>query len=301
VMYIVAETFHFSGVLSVVSGGLFLSSRNYLFQNHRSRLRGLNVWTTLSFVLNGLIFLLIGLELPTIIRQLGQVGLPAAIKYGFLITGLLIVARLLSTMGASVFTVFISRYITTADNRPGWKGPVLLGWAGMRGVVSLAAALSIPIQLSNGQPFPQRDLILFITFMVIVLSLVVQGLTLPWLVRRVKFEDPDHRKPTEEQDRMVGEEIAAFSIKFLREQDGTDKNTYIQQLLLRYTNEQETVKTRSEDLQRYREVYISLLENQRRFLVELNRESGIDEEVIRKYQGLVDLEEEKVISKFEIE
>jgi len=301
VMYIVAETFHFSGVLSVVSGGLFLSSRNYLFQNHRSRLRGLNVWTTLSFVLNGLIFLLIGLELPTIIRQLGPVGLPAAIKYGVLITGLLIIARLLSTMGASVFTVFISRYITTADNRPGWKGPILLGWAGMRGVVSLAAALSIPIQLSNGQPFPQRDLILFITFMVIVLSLVVQGLTLPWLVRQVKFEDPDHREPPAEQDRMVGEKIAAFSIKFLREQENTGNNSYIQQLIRRYTNEQETVETRREDLQRYREVYVSLLENQRRFLVELNRESAIDEEIIRKYQGLVDLEEEKVISKFEIE
>jgi len=301
VMYIVAETFHFSGVLSVVSGGLFLSSRNYLFQNHRSRLRGLNVWTTLGFVLNGLIFLLIGLELPTIIKQLGPVGLPAAIRYGALITGLLIVARLLSTLGASVFTVFISRYIRTADNRPGWKGPILLGWAGMRGVVSLAAALSIPIYRANGQPFPQRDLILFITFMVIVLSLLVQGLTLPWVIRRVKFEDPDHRRSPEEQDRLVGQKLASFSVQFLSEKTATEKNTYIHQLMLRYSNEQATVETRREDIEKYREVYISLLENQRLFLVDLNKKLEIDEEIIRKYQGLVDLEEEKVISKFEIE
>jgi len=134
-----------------------------------------------------------------------------------------------------------------------------------------------------------------------VLSLVVQGLTLPWVVRKVKFEDPDHRRPAEEQDRLVGEKIAAFSLKFLREQEDTGNNGYIQQLIHRYANEQETAQTRREDLQRYREVYVSLLENQRRYLVELNRESSVDEEIIRKWQGLVDLEEEKVFSKFEIE
>ena len=302
VMYIVAESFHFSGVLSVVSGGLFLSTRNHLFLNYRSRLRGLNVWTTLSFVLNGLIFLLIGLELPSIIHQLGPVGLGSAIKYGVLITLLLFVGRILSTFGAAVFTVFISRYITTADNRPGWKGPLALGWAGMRGVVSLAAALSIPTHLSNGNPFPQRDLILFITFVVIVLSLLVQGLSLPWLIRKIKLEDADNRPALEEQDTEVRKRLAEFSLDFIQKQNGSSDNQFLRQLVARFNNDHlppELIHT--EDHARYKEIYTDLLESQRLFLVDLNKELEIDEAIIRKYQGLVDLEEEKLFSKFEIE
>ena len=302
VMYIVAESFHFSGVLSVVSGGLFLSARNHQFLNYRSRLRGLNVWTTLGFVLNGLIFLLIGLELPSIIHQLGRVGLDAAIKYGVLITALLIVGRVLTTLGTSAFTVFISRYITTADNRPGWKAPLVIGWAGMRGVVSLAAALSIPTHLSDGSPFPQRDLILFITFVVIVLGLLVQGLSLPWLIRTLKLEDPDHRPALEEQDSYVRKRLAEFSLAFLKRQKNSADNQFLQQLVARFNYDHLPPELiHKEDHAQYKQIYTDLLENQRIFLVNLNRELEIDEAVIRKYQGLVDLEEEKLFSKFEIE
>jgi Na+/H+ antiporter len=131
-MYIVAEEFHFSGVLAVVSGGLFLSVRRHSFLSHRSRLQGINVWEAVAFVLNGLIFMLIGLELPVIIKDLGPGGLAPAIKYSLIITSVLIIARMASTFGALYFTIFISRFIKTADPRPGWKGPLLFGWAGMR-------------------------------------------------------------------------------------------------------------------------------------------------------------------------
>ncbi|RYZ36555.1 MAG: Na+/H+ antiporter, partial [Sphingobacteriales bacterium] len=199
-MYLVAEKLHVSGVLAVVSGGLYLSSRSHIILNHRSRLRGINVWSSLAFVLNGLVFMLIGLELPVIVSQLGDVSLMAAISYGLIISALLIVCRILCTLGASAFTVFISRFITTADSHPGWRGPLVIGWAGMRGVVSLAAALSIPIYAAKDVPFPQRNLILFITFTVILVTLVVQGLTLPWVIKMVKMEDPDHYASEEDQD-----------------------------------------------------------------------------------------------------
>ena len=104
-------------------------------------------------------------------------------------------SRVICALGASVFTTFISRYITTADSHPGWKAPLIFGWAGMRGVVSLAAALSIPAFMNDGQAFPQRNLILFITFVVILTTLVIQGLTLPLLIRTIKVEDPDHYLP----------------------------------------------------------------------------------------------------------
>ena len=187
-MYYSAEHFEFSGVLAVVSGGLFLSSKRQSMLNYRSRLEGVNVWTNIVFVLNGLVFLLIGLQLPSISQELG-VTLETAIWYGLAISVLLIFTRLLCTFGASLFTRLMSRFIIVADPNPGWKGPIILGWAGMRGVVSLAAALSIPLLDNNDQPFPNRNLILFITFIVILVTLVLQGLTLPWLIRKVKLED----------------------------------------------------------------------------------------------------------------
>src|SRR5687767_15495446 len=188
-LYYVAEYLHFSGVLAVVSGGLFLSSRRQRLLSFESRIKGVNVWTNLVFVLNGLIFLLIGLQLPAVVQQLGDISLPRAIFYALVISVVLIVTRLLCTLGASAFTRFASNFITVADANPGWRNPLILGWSGMRGVVSLAAALSIPLVINEGQPFPYRNLILFITFTVILVTLVFQGLTLPWVIRMVKPED----------------------------------------------------------------------------------------------------------------
>ena len=108
-------------------------------------MEGVNVWTNICFVLNGLIFLLIGLQLPSITRQLGDISLAKAIWYGLGISLVLILTRFLCTFGASLFTRMMSHFITVADPNPGWKGPLIFGWAGMRGVVSLAAALSIPL------------------------------------------------------------------------------------------------------------------------------------------------------------
>ena len=303
VMYIVAETFHFSGVLSVVSGGLFLSSRSHLFLNHRSRFQGNNVWSTLGFVLNGLVFMLIGLELPVIVNQLGPVSVGEAIKYGLLISLVLIVTRLLSTFGASYFTVFISRYITTADNRPGLKGPFLLGWAGMRGVVSLAAALSVPVFLSDKiTPFPQRNLILFITFTVILITLVVQGLTLPLMIRWVKMPDPDITLTPEEQELMIRKKLAAHTLKFLDEQHAEilKTNTILQQLKARYENTHfhNTAHLIEPEHDDYRRVYLEVLEQQRSLLHELDKNPETDDEIIRRHQSLLDLEEEKLRLKF---
>ncbi|MEP0924859.1 cation:proton antiporter [Leptolyngbya sp. ST-U4] len=138
-----------------------------------------------GLVLNGLIFLLIGLELPFVTRQPGEISFGSAVWYGLIITFVLIVTRLLCTFGTSVLMRVMSRFITVSDPNPGWQGPLIFGWTGMRGVVSLASALSVPILTQAGQPFPYRDLILFITFVVILITLVFQGLTLPWLVHKV--------------------------------------------------------------------------------------------------------------------
>jgi len=303
VMYIAAESFHFSGVLAVVSGGLFLSMKSHLYLSQRSRLRGGNVWSTLGFVLNGLVFMLIGLELPHIVGQLGNVRLSQAIGYGLLITGVLIVGRILCTLGASAFTVWVSRYITTADSRPGWRNPLIFGWAGMRGVVSLAAALSIPLHLPDGSPFPQRDLILFITFMVILLTLVVQGLTLPLIIKWLHGGDNrDTSLPHRDQELLLRKSLAKQSLAILDgdHKEAVDKNPPLMQLRDRFTNDQLPVPENSAALHAdYRAIYLELLNGQRQLLHKLNAKDELDEEVIRKYLTMLDLEEEKLRLKFE--
>lgn len=309
VMYITAESFHFSGVLAVVSGGLFMTNRRNSILSHMSRIQGINVWATVGFVLNGIVFMLIGLELPVVVQQLGESSLTQAIWYGLIISVVVIVTRILSTLGASVFTVFISRFIKTADSHPGWRMPLVFGWAGMRGVVSLAAALSIPLMAGN-QPFPQRNMILFITFVVILVTLVLQGLTLPWLIRKLKLEEPDYLMSELEQEILVRKKLAYTALDTLDSQfkDDVEENVLLQQLRSSLENEHTFLQSYAEShgvdvnrrhaIKRYRAVYFALLKEQRKMLKQINRKAEFNEEIIRKHFSQLDLAEEKIRLQF---
>jgi monovalent cation/hydrogen antiporter len=307
-MYYFAEHFHFSGVLAVVSGGLFLSNRRQSMLNFRSRIEGVNVWTNLTFVLNGLIFLLIGLQLPTITRQLGDdTSLAEAIWYGLVISFVLIVTRLACTLGSSPFTTFMSRFITVADPHPGWRNPTIFGWAGMRGVVSLAMALSIPLFIAEGQPFPYRNLILFITFIVILVTLVFQGLTLPWVIRKIKPEDKYSTYAEPEQELLIQKKIAKASLEFLEEKYSAERerNEHLDNLFARLEIDlqfldrelAEPSEMEASSSKSFQSIYLEVLEQQRLLLKKMNRKMEFDEELIRKYLSLIDLEEFKIREK----
>lgn len=306
-MYYAAEHFHFSGVLAVVSGGLLLSSRQQTMLNYRSRLEGVNVWSNLVFVMNGFVFLLIGLQLPAITLQLGDGGLPSAIGYGLAIAGVLILTRLFCTFGASLFTRFMSRFITVADPNPGWKAPLITGWAGMRGVVSLAAALSIPLFSSTGEAFPYRHLILFITFIVILVTLVLQGLTLPWLIRKVDMDDKYAILPEHRQELILQKKMAQASVQYLEEKyDGLlQTNQHLKSLYTRLKVDvdyfmgqiDESSGDDSRPRNHYHRINLELLEHQRKLLNKMNRKAEFDEEVIRKYLSLIDVEEYRLRAK----
>lgn len=303
-MYYFAEYFHFSGVLAVVSGGLFLSSKRQSMLTFQSRIQGVNVWTNLVFILNGLIFLLIGLQLPSITQQLGDISLARAIWYGLVISAALIASRLLCTLGASVFSRFMSNFITVADAHPGWRNPLILGWAGMRGVVSLAMALSIPLLASEGQPFPYRNLILFVTFIVILVTLVFQGLTLPWVIRTVQPEDKYTVIPEQQQEIIIQKKIAKASLSFLEEKYGEERvqNDHLNNLVARLQIDLQSFEhkfhepnnSNEDSLAQYQTVYLELLESQRGLLHDMNRSAEFDEELIRKYLSLIDIEEYKI-------
>lgn len=304
-MYMAAEAFHFSGVLAVVSGGLYLSARRQSMLSHRSRLQGINVWQAVAFVLNNFVFILIGLEFPIVIKSLGAQGLLPAIKYSLIITAILIITRLASTYGALFWTMFISRFIKVADASPGWKAPLLLGWTGMRGVVSLAAALSIPVALQNGSAFPQRNLILFITFTVIVVTLVLQGLTLPALVKWVNMIDPDYTVPPYKQHQLIRKKLTAASLQLLNEKYGpqTSQNlkvkTFYERLsadisLLNDHIQNEDRPAQNRQASEFQEIMMDVLKVQRTLLLTLNKKEGIHDDIIRQQFELLDLEEEKI-------
>ncbi len=298
VMYLAAEELHSSGVLAVVSGGLLMSERNHTFLNSASRLRGISVWQSLVFVLNGLVFMLIGLALPEITAGLEEgIGIGTAIGYGVLVTVVLMIGRILAAYGAVIVTLVAKNFITVADARnPGMRGPMLIGWTGMRGVVSLAAALSIPVQLADGTAFPQRNLILFITFIVILLTLLVQGLTLPFLIKKLNVADPDQTTSVEEQERKLQRELVDQASQYMRNKyrEQLETNPALQKLLLNYENKHilfNDVCTAKE----IKKIYLDLICTQRTWLIKKNsKDILLDEEIVRKHLRQLDIEEARV-------
>jgi len=290
VMYIVAEEVNASGVLAVVSGGLFLSQYQHRFLSTSARLRGINVWQAIVFALNGIVFMLIGLDLPEITSGLGDVSLSAAIGYGLLVTAVLVVGRILSAYGAVFVTLIMRNFITVADPNPGFKGPFLLGWTGMRGVVSLAAALSIPAD------FPQRNLILFITFIVILTTLLLQGLTLPYFIRKIEFPKYDDYLPEEEADTELKRGMAREALQFMNENysEEIDKHPVLQQLAMKWeSNSEENIDPMMSPESKV--IYLDVINKQRKWLMNKNSNAHhFDEDVIRKYLYLLDIEEEKL-------
>lgn len=308
-MYIAAEEFHFSGVIAVVTGGLFLSGNQHSILTHLSRIQGINVWSTVGFVLNGLVFMLIGLELPVIVQGLGDTSIFEAVKYGLIISLVVIITRIASTIGSSIFTVMISRFITTADPSPGLRMPFIFGWAGMRGVVSLASALSIPLLLNSGQPFPQRNMILFITFVVILVTLVFQGLTLPLIVRWMNVEEKDYSVSSHEQDVVIRRKLAKASLDLLNSKYAAEipENELLQSLkfklesdigFLDHARDSEAMDSGLPFVARYQAITKELLEHKRHILHLFNKKETYEEEVIRQHLAQLDLEEEKVRQQF---
>ena len=295
VMYLAAEKAGVSGVLSVVSGGLLLAIHQDRIMNNTSRLRTFVVLSALGFILNGLVFILIGLELPVIIAGLGQVKLSTAIGYGVLISMVLIVGRLVSVYGSIQFTRIASRFITTAGAPGSWKGPFIFGWSGMRGVVSLAAALSIPPVLSNGQPFPERDLILFITFIVILFTLLLQGLTMPLFINKLQLDHAGDHIAEAEIKRKIHQDLAGRSLHFLQ-------TTYANELTTQPSLQHMVQKLESENLwetgdglnNTCRQIYFTVINKQREWLHEINGDIKVDEEIIRRHLRMLDLEEERI-------
>jgi monovalent cation/hydrogen antiporter len=298
-LYWIAEQAHSSGILAVVTGGLFLANRRFSFLTSSSRVRGYNFWEAFIFILNGIVFMLIGLALPEIVKGLhtDDVHLGPAILYGILVTVILIAARIISSYAALITTLIFRPQVAPfrGNNRRMWRMPLLLGWTGMRGVVSLAAALAIPVTLADGTPFPHRNLILFITFIVILLTLLLQGLSLPYLIRRSKLFEFAGDVPEEESKLELKNKLVVETLRLLKEKH--EKGLFTDPHLQRMIEQWEHKITHPEHLilsEESKKNYLELLEDQRRFLAGLDKDPEQNDEIIRLQIFQIDLEEERV-------
>ena len=297
--YLGAESIHASGVLAVVACGLLLSRRSAEFFSPAVRLQVYAVWSAIVFILNGVVFVLIGLQLPGIVHSLSGVSVPRIVAEGALFSALVALLRLLwLTPGARISYFIRRRFLHQTDGRPPARELLLFGWSGMRGVLSLAAAGSLPLMLPNGAPFPQRSMIVFLAFSVVIWTLVVQGLTLAPLARALGLSGGEGENCEMNEARRIALQAA---LDHLEESRGHDRPEYagVYDDLAQHYRERIEALTRASDdttetpmqYHKARALSHELLGVQRRTLLRLRQDGRIDDLVLRDLERDLDLQE----------
>jgi CPA1 family monovalent cation:H+ antiporter len=223
--YLPAEEIGASGVLAAVTAGVWLGWQASELTNHTTRLQLTAIWQLLVFLLNAVLFVLVGLQLPSVLDQLSGRTAGELAGYGALIAALVIVVRIAWVYGLTYLTRRLSSSVRERIPVANWDQTMLVAWAGMRGSVSLAAALAIPTTIDSGAAFPDRDLVIFLAFCVILATLVVQGLLMPALIRALGTE-PDTTDQDEELNARLEIAFAAIDhIENLESEDWVNPDT----------------------------------------------------------------------------
>jgi monovalent cation/hydrogen antiporter len=292
--YLPAERLDVSGVLAVVSCGLFMGWRAPQILTYRTRLNLFAFWEMMVFLLNGLAFVLIGLQLRQILHFLSGHSLKQFLWQSALISCTVIVVR--------IAWVFPSTYLlhwTRATSRkkepyPAWQSVAIVAWTGMRGVVSLAAALAVPLTLPDGSPFPGRDYIMFVTFCVILATLVVQGLSLPALIRRLGVVDDGLLNVEERTARLKANEAA---LAYLSEIDHQYPADLVERLRAEYDDRIRQLEVCANNdgdgscalvSPSYEKLQQEALDVERRTIIQLRDEYVINDEALRRIQSDLD-------------
>jgi monovalent cation/hydrogen antiporter len=300
--YLPAEELGFSGVIAAVTVGIYMGWHTPELTTAVMRLQGVSVWEILTFLLNAVLFLLIGLQLPGIIDDLEGEAAGDLIGWGLAISLTVIVVRLLWTLLTPFLIRAIDRRESQLARRTNWRQRVVTGWAGMRGSVSLAAALAIPFQTDAGVPFPARDLIIFLAFVVLLVTLVGQGLTLGPLINRLGICDDgeDAREEVAARTRLAEAALAR-----LEEVSGDDwvRDDTVERVRGMYGYRQRRFAAQQdgdgaeyeERSGAYTQLMFELLDAQREALIALRNRGDISDEVRRKVERDLDLEESRLM------
>ncbi|MEX2234382.1 MAG: Na+/H+ antiporter [Cyclobacteriaceae bacterium] len=299
IVYLVAESIHLSGVLAVVSCGLYLSWHSSELFSHQTRIQAYGSWNTAIFILNGVVFILIGLQLPMILNNIEDHSFTMLLKYGAIVSLAVIVGRIVWVYPGA-YIPRISKKVREREPEVNVKLTTIVAWSGMRGVVSLAAALAIPLMIEGSKPFPNRDLIIFLTFAVIFSTLVLQGLTLRPLIKLlgIKPDGKDHEQ--ELKARMV---IAAAVIEHIEENYSlslTDEGLNLiktkYEIRIQRIRKGESLGKMHEGLvDKLHVIQHELLNKERDLILRLRTEGSVSEEALRKIEYELDLEESRLI------
>ncbi len=296
--FIPAELLGLSAVLAAVAAGVYLGWHTPELTTPQVRLQGVAVWEIVQYLLNALLFVLVGLQLPVIIDALGDIPGARLLAYAALVSLTVIGLRFLWVFAVLNAPKWIARRMSS------WRGAVFLSWSGMRGAVSLAAALALPLQTDDGSAFPGRDLILFLTFSVILVTLVGQGLTLPLVIRALGLEDDGLEAREEAQARIRAAEAAVARLAELGAEDWVRDDTAerMRGLYAFRTSRFEArfddgddgeVESRSQDYQRLRH---ELLDAERAAVLDLRRAGVISNDVWLRVTRDLDLEDQRLDS-----
>ena len=272
--------------------------------SHQTRIHAIAVWDISVFILNGVIFILIGLQLPSILKGITEHhSLVALIGYGLLIGVVAMVVRMLWVFPGAYVPRMLSKKIREAETKPSWKAVFITGWTGMRGVVSLAAALALPTVMENGQPFPLRDEILFLTFVVIMFTLLFQGLSLPFLVKKLNMPSSNEEEIEEQKARV---KLANSVILHIEENYALGivhddvlnqvKNKY--ELKINHLNgkvrTEGNVKNSTALFDQLNKMQKELLTVEREVILKMHKQGAVGEEVLRRLEYELDLEESRL-------
>jgi monovalent cation/hydrogen antiporter len=295
--YVPAERVGASGVLAAVTIGIYIGWRAPEISSSRQRIAGYSMWTILTFLLNALLFVLIGLQLPLILEGLQDEPLGELIGVAAAVAAVVIVCRLLWMHLMTGAIRALDRRASQRERRGTWRGRMVGGWAGMRGAVSLAAALALPAD------FPARDQLLFITFGVILATLVLQGLTLPAVIRWSGVHDDGAEAQEELLARRRATDAALARLGELGEQQWPYEDTldrmrgmydYRARRLNARAGEAEDGDGYEHRSRKYQKVVRSVLDAQRHAIVELRNSGEISNDVMHRLERELDLEDERL-------
>ena len=296
VAFIPAELLGVSAVLAAVTAGIYLGWHTPELTTPQVRLQGVAVWEIVQYLLNALLFVLVGLQLPVVIDALGDIPGARLLGYAALVSLTVIVLRFAWVFAVLHAPKLIARRVSS------WQGAVFLSWAGMRGALSLAAALALPLGTDAGASFPGRDLILFLTFSVILATLVGQGLTLPIVIRVLGLEDDGIDAREEAKARIRAAEAAIARLDDLEREEWVREDT-AGRLRGLYTfrtdrfrapfedSDDGALEMRSQDYQRLRH---ELLDAEREALLDLRRTGAISNDVWIRVARDLDLEDQRL-------
>jgi Na+/H+ antiporter len=294
--YLPAELLGVSGVLAAVAAGLYLGWRGPEVASASTRLLGFSFWEVLVYLANAVLFILVGLQLRPILEDLGGTAVAVLVGQGVLVSAVVVAVRLGWGFSVPYLVRLVDRRRSQVVRRMGARERLLIGWSGMRGAVSLAAALALPLD------FPMRNLILFLTFSVILATLVVQGLTLPALIRRLNLEEDDAEEREEVRARLAATHAALDRLDELAGADWTRDDT-VERLHGLYEFRRRRLKARggwleddgSEDRsQAYQRLLRELLQAQRQAIVLLRNQGQISNDVMHRIERELDLEDTRL-------